>query len=198
MQMTPLLNATPEGWLPCALANLDAVLIDHAHCEKKAASHALTLVNQYPERSALIGPLIALAQEELRHFRAVFRLLQSRDIVLTRDGGDPYVQALMSAARHGRDERLIDRLLIASLVEARSAERLALLGEGLARATDAADLALAPFYQRLAKCEAGHHRLFVRLAKKIAPPAAVMARLIELAAHEAQVLAALPILPQVH
>ena len=143
--MPPLHSASPAAWLPCALGHVDAVLIDHAHCEKKAASHAVALIDQHPQHTAMIGPLIGLAQEELRHFRAVFRLIVGRGLVLSRDGGDPYVQALMAAARHGRRERLVDRLLIAALVEARCAERLALLGDGLAAAAAAADAALALF-----------------------------------------------------
>ena len=193
----PLCNQTPDAWLGVALSDLGALLIDHAHCEKKAAAHAITLVNQYPEQSAIVTPLINLAQEELRHFRQVFALLEARGLTLTIDRGDPYVKGLMGAARHSRLERLVDRLLIASLVEARSAERLQLLGDGLS-ADGSADGTLGPFYSRLARAEAGHHRLFVRLAKKIAPDDDVKARLAHLAAIEAEVMLAQPLAPRIH
>lgn len=188
---------TPPGWLPVALSRWHDMLVDHAHCEKKAAAHAITLVSQYPEQAAIVPPLIALAQEELRHFRQVFALLNERGLSLTIDRGDPYVKALMGSARHSRLERLVDRLLIASLVEARSAERLGLLGEGFA-GHDSPDASLAPFYCRLAKAEAGHHRLFVRLANKLAPAREVKIRLDLLADVEAQVMLAQPLEPRVH
>lgn len=193
--LPPVLQAaTPAAWLPAALAQLDAVLLDHAHCEKKAAGHAMALIAQYGDVHALVEPLVALAQEELRHFRAVFRLLRARGVTLTRDPGDPYVKTLLRGARDGPTQRLVDRLLISGLVEARSAERLALLAWGLP------DVApeLAPFYARLALAEAGHHRLFVRLASKVAPRAEVQARLSELAAHEAELMLAQPLAPRIH
>lgn len=195
--MEPLRAPTPASWLPTALAQWHALLIDHAHCEKKAAAHAITLVSQYPEQSDVVPPLIALAQEELRHFRQVYALLQARGLTLTIDRGDPYVKALMTHARHSRLERLIDRLLIASLVEARSAERLELLGEGF-NGPDSPDPTLGAFYSRLAKAEAGHHRLFVRLASKISHAKEVKARLGVLADIESMVMLAQPVEPRVH
>lgn len=195
--MEPLRASTPASWLPTALARWQDLLIDHAHCEKKAAAHAITLVSQYPEQAAVVPPLIALAQEELRHFRQVYQLLQERGLTLTIDRGDPYVKALMTYARHSRLERLVDRLLIASLVEARSAERLGLLGEGFA-GPESPDPELGPFYARLAKAEAGHHRLFVRLACKLSPTKEVKPRLAALAVIEAEVMLAQPVEPRVH
>jgi tRNA-(ms[2]io[6]A)-hydroxylase len=103
----------------------------------------------------------------------------------------------MGAARHSRLERLVDRLLIAGLVEARSAERLQLLGDGLA-ADGSTDGSLGTFYRRLAQTEAGHHRLFVRLAKKLVPDGEVKARLAQLAVLEAEVMLAQPLEPRIH
>ena len=190
----PLRAATPDGWLACALGDVGGVLLDHAHCEKKAAAHAMALVAQYGTYGALVLPLTALAQEELRHFRQVFALLRARGIELSQDRGDPYVRALLRTARDGPEERLVDRLLLSSLVEARSAERLALLGQGFADA----EPSLAPFYQRLARTEAGHYRLFVRLAKKLAPAREVHARLAALAEREAAIMLEQPLLPRIH
>lgn len=186
--------ATPAGWLPNALAQLDAVLLDHAHCEKKAAGHAMALVAQYGDVEGLVEPMVALAQEELRHFREVYRLLVARGISLTRDPGDPYVKSLLRKSRDGPTQRLVDRLLISGLVEARSAERLGLLASGLGAVAPE----LVPFYAKLAHAEAGHHRLFVRLAGKVAPRAEVKARLAELAGAEAELMLAQPVEPRIH
>lgn len=188
----PLLRPTPLAWTSIALRNFDAVLADHAHCEKKAASHAMALIAQYPEQDALLGPLAALAQEELRHFRQVVQILHKRGLSLGLDGGDPYVQALIKNCRHGATERLVDRLLVASVVEARSAERLQMLADGLT------DGDLKAFYARLALAEAGHFRLFIRLAKKIASKAAVEARHAQWLIYEAELVARLPLAARMH
>lgn len=190
----PLCAPTPACWLPCALGDVKSLLLDHAHCEKKAAAHAMALVAQYGHYAELVLPLTALAQEELRHFRQVFLLLRARGIVLTQDRGDPYVRALLRTARDGPMKRLVDRLLLSSLIEARSAERLALLGRGFAEA----EPTLAPFYQRLARTEAGHYRLFVRLAKKLVPAPEIGLRLAELAEREAAIMLEQPLLPRIH
>jgi tRNA-(ms[2]io[6]A)-hydroxylase len=183
---------TPAAWLPLALSEFDAVLIDHAHCEKKAAASAIALVNQYPDNPNLVRRCIGLAQEELRHFKQVHRILIGRGLTLTRDPGDPYARALLAELRHGDHERLVDRLLVSSLIEARSCERLALLGGGLD------DPELARFYRALATAEAGHHRLFVQLAVEAAGAAAVTPRLAALAARESAIMLTLPMAPRIH
>ena len=183
---------TSDAWLPLALAHIDAILVDHAHCEKKAAAAAMSLVAQYPEHGTLVQHCIGLAQEELRHFKQVHRLILQRGGVLTRDPGDPYARALLHFMRDGATQRMIDRLLICALIEARSCERLGLLGEGLD------DTTLAPFYRGLAKAEAGHYRLFVDLAHSVASAKEVNARLQVLAALEAEIVRTLPVLPRIH
>lgn len=183
---------TPTAWLSVALADFDAVLIDHAHCEKKAAASALALVQAYPENSELVRRCVGLAQEELRHFRQVHRIIVKRGGTLQRDIGDPYAKALLATVRHGKQERCVDRLLVSSLIEARSCERLGLLGQGLS------DTTLAHFYRGLANAEAGHHRLFVDLARRVAPADEVGERLHELARMEASIMKALPVLPRIH
>ena len=135
---------TSSAWLPQAVARLDDILIDHAHCEKKAAASAMSLVSSYPEHDVLVRRCCKLAQEELRHFAAVHRWLVKRGVKLSGDKGDPYAQQLLQQARHGPSERLVDRLLIFSLIEARSCERLALLGGAL-------EGELGGFYRGLAK-----------------------------------------------
>jgi tRNA-(ms[2]io[6]A)-hydroxylase len=184
--------ATAPGWLAHALRHFDEVLVDHAHCEKKAAANALSLLQAYPEVPGLPAQMARLAREEASHLARVLELMEARGLALGRDGGDPYVQELLRLVRTGRAERQLDRLLVAGLVEARSAERLELLAQGLE------DPALRRFYAELARSEDGHQRLFVRLAEAVAPPAEVGARLEVLLAAEAEVVARLPLRAAVH
>ncbi|RMG07837.1 MAG: tRNA-(ms[2]io[6]A)-hydroxylase [Planctomycetota bacterium] len=188
-----LRSSTDPRWLPQALASFDRVLVDHAHCEKKAASSAISLLAAFPGHSLLVQRMARLAQEEIGHFRQVYDRLLARGGCLGRDPGDPYARGLRALVRHSQEEtRLTDLLLVSALIEARSHERLDLLARGLA------DRELADFYAGLARAESGHARLFVDLAKEYADPAAVDARLAELAAAEADLLARLPIAPRIH
>jgi tRNA-(ms[2]io[6]A)-hydroxylase len=188
----PLQSRTDPRWIDVALANLDAVLMDHAHCEKKAAAAALSLVSTYPGHSDLVRRCIRLAQEELRHFQQVHEILRARDLTLGKDLGDPYAQQLQKLVRSGGKERLTDRLLVCALIEARSCERLELLAEGLS------DPELAGFYKALAAAEAGHFKLFVDLAKLYDDPSEVETRFQELAREEADIVARLPSEPRIH
>lgn len=188
----PLLAPTDPRWLPLALAHFDEVLLDHAHCEQKAAASAMALVAAYPGRSTLVRRCTRLAVEELRHFRLVHERILARGGTLDRDRGDPYARRLLALARSGGEGRLVDRLLVAALIEARSHERLSLLAAGLA------DPELAAFYRSLATSEAGHYRLFVDLAEEVAGAAATADRLGELARAEAELVAELPLEPRVH
>ena len=170
---------------------MDAVLVDHAHCEKKAAASAMSLVVGYPEFEELVRRMSALAVEELQHFRAVYERIVQRGLVLARDQGDPYAQKLMALARANQG-RLTDRLLLFGLIEARSHERLELLATHL----EAPDL--KRFYGDLAKAESRHAALFRELACLYDDPEAVDERLSELATVEANIVAALPIEPRIH
>lgn len=183
---------TSPAWVPLALEQFDVVLCDHAHCEKKAAASALSLISQYGSHANLVRRCCGLAQEELRHFKAVHKIIVDRGLTLGRDKGDPYVQKLLTHMRSGPVERLIDRLLVSSLVEARSCERLALLGDNLE------DPTLARFYQGLAQAEAGHHRLFVKLAEDFGAKADILARLDVIADAEAEIVTRLPLVPRIH
>lgn len=188
-----LRSATDPGWLPQALAEVGAVLRDHAHCEKKAASSAISLLAAFPGHTRLVQAMARLAQEELTHFRQVYDRLLARGLSLGRDPGDPYAKALRRHVRPSREEeRLTDLLLVSALIEARSWERLDLLAGGLA------DPDLRTFYAGLARAEAGHARLFVDLAAEYADPAAVADRLEALATAEAEVVAGLPLEPRIH
>ena len=190
--MEPLRSVTDPRWIEVAVARFDEVLVDHAHCEKKAAASAMALVSAYPEKTELVKRCARLAHEELKHFRQVHDLICARGLALGKDPGDPYAQRLFRLVRTGAAERLVDRLLVGALIEARSCERLELLGAHLP------DEALRRFYRTLAVSEAGHHRLFVDLACAYGGEAAARARLGELAEAEAEIVAALPIEARVH
>lgn len=188
----PLQSKTDPDWIKVALSNLDAVLMDHAHCEKKAAASALSLVSSYPASTELVRKCIRLAQEELRHFQQVHDILTKRGLSLGKDLGDPYAQKLQKLVRTAGKERLTDRLLICSLIEARSCERLEMLAAGLG------DPDLSAFYKALAAAEAGHFRLFLDLAKLYDDASAVRARFEDLAKEEADIVAGLPLEPRIH
>jgi tRNA-(ms[2]io[6]A)-hydroxylase len=186
-----LRSSTDPRWLEVAVADLDATLADHAHCEKKAAASALKLVADHPDAPELVRALARLAQEELQHFLAVVAELTRRGRALGSDEGDPYARALLGLVRSG-PHRLLDRLLVAALIEARSCERLALLAGALEHPR------LRELYRRLARSEAGHERLFVDLARRHGAGADVDARLDALARAEARIVAALPLAARIH
>lgn len=187
-----LRRPTDPAWLPLALERFDEVLVDHAHCEKKAAANALSLLQSHPEVPGLPAQMARLAREEAAHLAKVLELMEVRGLTLGRDGGDPYAKGLQSLVRHGAKERRLDRLLIAGVIEARSHERLALLSEGLS------DPSLRRLYAELAKSEDGHQRLFVRLAEGIEPEGVVSKRLDVLLEAEADLLGRLPVRAAIH
>ena len=193
----PLLRSpTHPAWLPVALGAMDLTLSDHAHLEKKAAASALKLMADHPDRPTLVRPLAKLAQEELQHFLAVLTELGRLGHPLLPDEGDPYAQQLRKLVRSGGTERLVDRLLVGALIEARSCERLFLLAGGLA-APGGGDPRLAELYDRLARSEGGHETLFLDLAREVGGEAADT-RAAELAEREAALVAGLPVLPRIH
>lgn len=187
-----LLTPTSPAWLPQALAQFDAVLVDHAHCEKKAAANALSLLQAYPEVDGLPAQMARLAREESAHLAKVLALMDERGLRLTHDRGDPYAKGLQLLLRTPAKERRLDRLLIAAIIEARSHERLQLLADGLS------EPALRKLYAELAQSEDGHQALFVRLAEQVEPPTVVSARLAELLVAEAKLVEALPVRPAIH
>ena len=177
--MLNLVSNTHPGWLAEVQRDLPALLLDHAHCEKKAASTALSLLFRYPEHTALLRPLTALASEELEHFQRMVDLLDARGVPYRKLTPSLYASRLFEAVRKEEPGRLVDTLLTCSLIEARSCERMKLLSEHLE------DAELAAFYGDLLASEARHHHVYVDLARQIAPTEDVRGRLRELAAHEA-------------
>ena len=190
--MLHLASTTSAAWLARALAHLDEILVDHAHCEKKAASTAVSLLFRYPERAELLAPLARLAREELEHFERVLEHLAARGVPLARQRPSPYASELMAAVRAEEPARLLDTLLCMALIEARSCERLQLLAESVP------DAALGSFFTSLLASEARHHGTYVALAERVASPPTVRERLAALARHEAGVLERAPDLPRLH
>jgi tRNA-(ms[2]io[6]A)-hydroxylase len=169
-------------WLDAAIERPDLVLIDHAHCERKAAGTALQLMFRYPSDEVLGAALSALAREELEHFEQVLRLLQARGIPLRPLPAPAYGATLTAAVRRGAPERMLDAFLVAGLIEARSHERMALL------AAHSPDPELQDLYGALLTSEARHFGLYWLLAEERYGRANTVARLEELAAVEVQAL----------
>src|SRR5215468_6431274 len=144
--MTP----SPPGWIRLAIERFDEVLVDHAHCEKKAAAHALSMLAAFPQVPGLARAMARLAREEAGHLAQVLALMEKRGLTLGRDPGDPYAQGRQAMVRQPARERLLDRLIVSALIEARSEERLRLLAGGLREPE------LRQFYGRLARVEQGH------------------------------------------
>jgi tRNA-(ms[2]io[6]A)-hydroxylase len=180
--MLALKGSTQHRWLDQVQANLDELLIDHAHCERKAAATAMTLIGAYTERRELIAPLSAIVIEELEHFELVLDLLQRRGIRFRRIKPSNYAPQLHALVRKQEPGRAIDRMLVAGLIEARSCERFLLLRDRLG------DQELARFYGDLFESEARHHTTYFQLARLFGPPDAVAARADALAACEAEII----------
>jgi tRNA 2-(methylsulfanyl)-N6-isopentenyladenosine37 hydroxylase len=173
-----LCATTPEAWVEEALRNLPELLLDHANCEKKAASTALALMFAYAEDQPLTLALSRVAREELRHFEQVLKALQALGIALVRQRPGRYAQQLRGVLRSSDPGRKLDLLLAAALIEARSAERFQLLAPRV-------PAPLARLYKDLAICEARHFELYTDLARVTAPQE-WRRRLAELAAREAE------------
>ena len=182
--MLRLQSETSALWVEQALKETEELLIDHAHCEKKAASTAISLIFKYPEYPQLLTPLSELAREELEHFELVLSELRARGREYRRQKPSAYAGKLMTAVRRAEPEKLLDTLLCCALIEARSCERMKLLAE----AFSVVDERLSELYHGLLASEARHHSLYVDLALSIVPHSEVMTRLHELSAHESEVL----------
>ena len=153
---------TDPRWANSIEENLEEILIDHAYCEQKAASTAISLIVTYPELSDLVTSMISLAQEEMAHFSMVHKLIIERNMILGKERVDPYVRKVLDFFPKGdhRMKRLVYRLLVAALIEARSCERFKVLSQKLS------DEKLKKFYEKLMISEAGHYTLFLGLARK--------------------------------
>lgn len=184
---------TPPEWANQVLENFDDFLQDHADCERKASSMAMSFVAKCPDKVEIIPELIDTALEELEHFQQVYTLMQSRGVRLPdRMPKDPYIDKLIQQCRSSVDERLMDRMLLASIIECRGAERFKLVAD------KAKDPEIKKFYKTLWTSEAKHGNIFVKFALNYWSEHAVYARLEELNTAEGQICESLEWRPALH
>jgi len=187
-----LQEPTTKAWVDQAIAHMDTILLDHSHCERKAAGVALNLMFRYPSNHKLVRTLTAIAQEELAHFEQVNQILEQRQIPLAPLSAPPYGAGLNKHIRREEPERLLDSLLVCSLIEARSHERLGLLGN------HCPDPELAKFYRSLMASEARHYGAYWLLATNDFDRDVVAQRLETLAIAESALLTTLHPEPRIH
>ena len=164
VRMLGLKLPTDPRWVNLAEKDLEEILTDHAYCEQKAATSCISLIQQYPEKEEMVRELAPIVTEEWGHFRLVLGELEKRDLKLGRQRKDEYVNALLAFQKKGgsREDRLLEKLLVCALIEARSCERFRLLSLHIN------DDHLKDFYHKFMVSEAGHYRLFIDLAKMYA------------------------------
>ncbi|HVZ73659.1 MAG TPA: tRNA isopentenyl-2-thiomethyl-A-37 hydroxylase MiaE [Polyangia bacterium] len=193
--MSILLSSTHPRWFEASSADLLALLSDHLHCERKAAENALALVRRYPHRGASVTQLSRLAHEETSHVVQVAAIIGARGWTPRSDSPNRYARLLLAEVRSNEPDRLLDALLVAAFIEARSHERLTLLSRGFARTGEPA---LADFYGALGNAEERHAEIFLELAQALVPDEVYAPRLAWFAEREAEILGALPHVPRVH
>jgi len=172
---------TPDRWVENALQNQTLMLIDHANCEKKAASTALSLINRYTDNFDLLNKMSRLAREEMRHFEQVIALMKRRKIAYVHVSASRYAAGLRDMARSKDPHKLVDVLIIGAFIEARSCERFAKLAPYL-------DDELEAFYMSLLKSEARHYQDYLRLAKTVAGDISIDNRIAEIAVRERELI----------
>lgn len=175
-----------------ATAHMDTILLDHAQCERKAAGTAIQMMSRYPSSDRLVRELTAIAQEELSHYEQVNQWLDKRGIPLQPVTPPPYGAALKKCVRHNEPDRMLDLLLVSALIEARSHERLGLLGK------HCSDPELAKFYRSLMASEARHYGIYWLLATTYFEADIVNERLAEIAEQESAILSTLYPEPRIH
>lgn len=175
---------TDPRWVNIAEKNIEEILIDHAYCEQKAASTAISLIVSFPEFEDLVTKMTDLAQEEMSHFKMVHDLIIARGIQMGRDRKDEYVVKLMKFFPKGgsRIHQMVHRLLYAALIEARSCERFRLLSEQLQ------DEKLRRFYRKLMISEANHYTMFLKLARQYGQEKEVNQKWADLLEYEAEIM----------
>ena len=182
-----------QEWVNCVMDNFDEFLKDHADCERKASSMAMSFVAKYPDRTEIISELIHTGIEELEHFRLVYKIMQDRGLTLNHSiPEDLYVKQLLKHCHSDREKRFRDRLIIASIVENRGFERFKLVSENIQ------DEELAKFYHMIYVSEAKHGHIFVKMALNYFDREEVFQRWEELATIEAEILGNLELNPALH
>ncbi|WP_417610225.1 tRNA-(ms[2]io[6]A)-hydroxylase [Owenweeksia hongkongensis] len=182
-----------QEWVDCVISNFDEFLKDHADCERKASSMAMSFVAKYPDRTEIIPELIHTGIEELEHFRLVYKIMEDRGLTLNHSiPEDLYVKQLLKHCHSDREKRFRDRLIIASIVENRGFERFKLVSENIQ------DKELAKFYHMIYVSEAKHGHIFVEMALNYFDRDEVFQRWEELAIIEAEILNGLELKPALH
>ena len=191
-RLIPALKTTHESWIKVVLNKFDDFLEDHASCEKKASGMAMSMASHYPDRPVLLTAMVDLAVEELNHYREVVRLIIARDNQPGPDSKDHYVKELNGLVRKGKEHFLLDRLLVAALIERRVAERFQLISNNVQDAT------IKRFYGSITSSESRHWKLFINLALEYFEESEVEERLSALAPEENRIIESLPINPALH
>jgi tRNA-(ms[2]io[6]A)-hydroxylase len=184
IKMLGLKLPTDPRWVNIVEKNVEEILTDHAYCEQKAASTAISLIVSFPEYTELVKEMVVLAQEEMSHFKMVHDKIIERGWIMGRDRKDDYVIAIIKFFPKGgsRTDQLVHRLLYAALIEARSCERFRLLSEQLE------DKKLARFYRKLMISEAGHYTMFLSFAREYGDRSTVDEKWQDLLTYEAEVM----------
>ncbi len=174
---------TDPRWANIAEGNLQEILTDHAWCEQKATSNAITLITMLPEYPEVVTELLSIAQEELEHFQMVHEIIKKRGYEFGRERKDDYVNQLFKFIVQGtRNEYIVDRMLFAAMIEARSCERFKVLSENIQ------DQELKVFYKELMISEANHYTTFIGFARKLGDPEKVNKRWEEWLVYEAEII----------
>lgn len=184
--------ASSRDWLDCVLDDFDSFLLDHASCEKKASGMAMSIISHYPDRPVLLKAMLNLALEELAHFRDVMEIMLQKQLQAGADRRDDYVNRLQKAMNQGKEAYLMDRLLIASIIEARGAERFGMIAEALPVGE------LKQFYTAISESESRHYQIFLKLAEELCPVEQLSPRLDELLDIEADIIRQLPLRAALH
>lgn len=188
------LKPSNKAWIDCVLADFNSFLLDHASAEKKASGMAINMISHYPDKPFLVQRMAELAIEELNHFKEVIKLIHERNLQLAADEKDAYVNAMLAFIRNGKEVYLIDRLLIAGIVEARGYERFGLIAKHLPEK----ESSLKSFYLTITRSEERHAEQFIELANRYAEEVDVNKRLAELIACESEIIDSLPIRAALH
>lgn len=190
--MLKLRYDTPKEWLDVVFSDFNSFLIDHAACERKASATNMSFIVRYPDRKEILEPIIKMAREELEHFHQVYNILNSRGLKLGPDTKDEYVNLMLKHVRTGGEERLLDKLIVSGVIEARGCERLGLVAEAIENRE------LKEFYQELTRCEARHHGQFISLAYHYFDGETIRKRLNDFLDYEAEAIAKVPFRAALH
>lgn len=185
---------TPPSWAAALVGSVDELLLEQAHLEKKAAAGAVAFLFRLPLDARLHRQLSVLAREELGHFERSLKLMRDRGVDFAAQTSSGYAEKMKQAIRKDFNERLVDELLVAAIIERRSHERMTLLADALS----GMEPAVSRFYRDLCPAEERHEDLYVELATLVSNGKSVQSRYQELADHETRVLAGLPFKPRLH